>query len=115
MAKSIHFLNADKTFTQDLSAGPLSYTTTIDRNFKLEEVVLKASVAISETITITRDSKNGAAYDHVLASRVLVSESSYVFRPQGECNFRRGDEVKIQCTNANGTGTVYGEVKTSEM
>lgn len=104
----------DLTSSQDLSLAALSYTTSINRKFKLAEVAIHASVAITETITITRDSKNGANYDHILVTRDLVDEQDIVFRPQGECNFEAGDEVKVQVTNSNVTGTAYITVKTIE-
>jgi hypothetical protein len=114
--KTAHFLKADVTTSQDLSAGALTYTTSSQsRKFKLEEVIIKFSVAVTETVTITRDSVNGENYDHVVASRSLVGESSFIFRPTGECNFQSGDEVKVQCTNANLTGVAYVTIKRSEM
>ena len=113
--KTAHFLRKDVTTSQDLSAGSLSYTTSISRKFKLEEVVLHSSVAITETFTVTRDSASGASYDHVLAKRSMLSETDYIFRPSGECNFQAGDEVKVTCTNANLTGVVYVVLKLSEM
>ena len=113
--RTAHFLKSDKTTSQNLVLGELSYTSAIGRKFKLEEVILHASVAITETVTVTRDSKNGADYDHVLDRGHLVGEQDYVFRPQGECNFQDGDEIKIHCTNANLTGVVYCTIKTSEM
>lgn len=109
-----NFTKADITTSQDLSSGAFSYTTSINRKFKLAEVILHASVAITETITLTRDSKNGANYDHILVSRDLEGEQDLVFRPQGESNFEAGDELKIQCTNANLTGTIYITIKTTE-
>lgn len=108
-------LKADKTTSQDLSAGVLSYTTDFGRRFKLESVSISASVVITETVTIKIDSKHGANYDVVLAQYDLMAEQYFVFRPQGELNLQVGDEIKIQCTNANGTGTVYVTVKTSEL
>jgi hypothetical protein len=108
------FTRADITSSQDLSLAPLSYTTTINRKFKLAEVALHASVAITETITITRDSKNGSTYDHILRSGDLVGEQDFVFRPEGECNFEVGDELKVTCTNANVTGIVKLVIKTME-
>jgi len=108
------FTKPDITTSQDLSVGALSYTTSIGRKFKLAEVIIHASVAIIETITITRDSVNGASYDHILMNRDLVAEQDLVFRPQGECNFEMNDEVKIQCTWANKTGTVFVTIKTLE-
>ena len=113
--KTRHFLKSRITTSQDLSAGALNYTTTIARNFKLEEVTIHFSQAVSETITITRDSKSGANYDTVLVKRTMLAETDFVWRPQGEQNYLAGDEVKIQCTNSNGVGTAYVEVLTSEM
>jgi len=115
MAKSIHFLIPDITESQNLASGALSYTTTLTKAFKLEEVILRASVAITETVTVTRDSVNGANYDHTLARKVLSAEQEFLFRPSGECNFQAGDKLKVQCTNANMTGIVYILIKTSEM
>ncbi len=113
--KTAHFLKKDLTSSQDLSAGALSYTSAIGRAFKLEEVILHFSVAVTETITITRDSMHGASYDQVLARQSLIGGQDYVWRPQGECNFQAGDEVKVQCTQANLTGTAYLTIKMSEM
>jgi len=110
-----HFLKKPITTSQDLSSAALSYTTTVGRNFKLEEVIIKSTVNITETITLTRDSLQGAAYDVVINAKDLAGNSSYVFRPDGECNFIKGDELKVQCTNANTTGVVSVEIKLSEM
>ena len=108
------FTKPDITSSQDLSLGALSYTTSIGRKFKLAEINIHASVAITETITITRDSKNGANYDHILKAMDLVGEQDFVYRPQGECNFENGDELKVQCTGANLTGVVYLTIKLLE-
>lgn len=108
-------LKADKTASQDLSAGALSYTTNYTRAFKLEQILIKASVNISEVITITLDSASGSSYDTVLDSATLEAESDYVFRPSGQPNFQAGDEIKVQCTNANATGVVKVIVKASEI
>lgn len=106
---------SDLTTSQDLSAGELSYTTSIGRRFKLDSVNGKASVSITETITITLDSAQGANYDVVLATIKLVSKSHFVWRPEGELNLQSGDEIKVHSTNANATGTLYVVVKTSEL
>ena len=108
-------LKKDKTSSQNLALGALSYTTDHGRRFKLESVSLHASVAITETVTITLESAHGANYDEVLATVDLVGEQDFVFRPQGELNLQVGDEIKVQCTNANTTGTVYATVKASEL
>ena len=110
-----HFLKSDITFSQDLSEAALSFTTTIGRNFKVEQIIFHASQNITETITITLDSAQGANYDTRLRRKTLNAEQDYVWIPEGEVNFKSGDEIKIQCTNANKTGTIRGIVKPSAM
>ena len=110
-----HFLKKPITTSQDLSSAALDYTTSVGRNFGLEEVTIQSTVAIIETITISRDSLQGTAYDVILASDDLATEKSFVFRPSGQCNFIKGDELRVQCTKANSTGVVSVEIKTREM
>lgn len=113
--KTAHFLKSDKTFTKDLSTGALSYTTNFAMKFKLEQIIIHFSQAITETITITHISANGVNYNTVLQSIVLSAETDYIFRPQGEANFQVNDEIKVECTNSNLIGIAYGAIKTSEM
>ena len=114
MGKS-QFLKEDQTFTQDLSTGALSFTTSFAQHpFHIDQIVFHFDAAVSETITITLDSVKGANYDAVLQDIVLVSETDLVWRPQGEANFQPGDQIKIECTQDGASGTVYGIVKSSE-
>ena len=106
---------SDITTSQDLSSDAMAYTTTIARRFKLDSVSGKSSVAITETVTISLDSGKGANYDVTLATISLVSKSSFVWRPEGELNLLAGDAIKVACTNANATGTLYVVIKTSEL
>ena len=108
-------LKPDIVTSQDLSAGALLYTTSIGRRFKLERILFHASVAITETITITLDSHKGANYDVVLRKKSLSSEQDFIYIPEGENNYYAGDEIKIQCTNANTTGIQYVNIKTREF
>jgi len=113
--KTRHFLKSTVTTSQDLSSAALSYTTSIGRNFKLEEVIIRFSQNVNETITITKDSKSGSNYDAVKRKRQLLDTRDFVYRPQGEENYRAGDEVKVECTNTYGVGVAYCEILTSEM
>lgn len=108
-------LKSDVTTSQDLSSAALSTTTSYGRRFKLERIHVHASVAITETITITLDAKAGANYDTVLRTRSLSAAQDFVFEPTGQANFQAGDEIKVQCTNANATGIVYVTIKTQEV
>lgn len=108
-------LRSDITTSQDLSANPLSYTTTINRRFRLKEIAFKFSVAVNETITITRDSKHGANYDVKLLVAIISDATSYRFVPKEDIDFQIGDEIKIECSNDNLLGTVYSTIKTWEI
>lgn len=111
----VNFLKLDKTTSQDLSSASLNYTTSYGRKFRLDQIIIHFSVAVSESITITLDAKAGANYDTVLQSAVLVAEQNFVYRPQGKMDFQEGDEIKVQCTNANLTGICYVTIKSSEI
>jgi len=113
--KTAHFLSKDSTTSQDLSLGALDYTFNFNQERKVEQVIFKFSQAVSETIIISIDSENGANYDAPFQEIVLVAESSYIWRPQGECNLRKLDKLRVQCTNANLIGTCFVTVKSSEM
>ena len=102
------------TTSKDLTAGALSYTTSIGRRFRIAQILVHTDVAITETVTITIDSKQGANYDTVLVSWDMVGETDWRFVPDGDTVFYPGDELKVQVTNANTTGTVYVEIKLLE-
>ena len=109
------FLKDDLKASQDLSAAALSFTTTYSKAFKLNQIFIKFSTNVTENITITLDSKNGASYDTVIRSKGLSSESSFLYKPDGDANFFAGDNIKIQCTNANGVGSAFVIVKSQEV
>lgn len=109
------FLRLDISTSQDLSAGVLNFTTTTLKPFKLEQVVIRASVNITEDITLTLDSGKGSNYDTILRKKSLSSEQNFIYKPDGEMNFLATDELNVQITNANTTGVVYVLIKTSEI
>jgi hypothetical protein len=103
-------------FSQDLSLAALNYTTTFVKAFRLDLINFSSTIPITEIITITIDSVRGPSYDSVLSRETTLSdESSYVFVPPGDIKLYDGDKLKIQCTNANLIGVIYGEVRVSEI
>lgn len=113
--KLIDFLKSPITTSQDLSAAALSYTTTLTRKFKIKSISFRFSTAITEDITITRISNIGTNYNIILRKKSLVSEQDYLFVPEeGQSVFNAEDNVKIECTDANGLGIAYVEFKLAE-
>ena len=80
-------LKPDSNASQDLSTGALSHTTAYGRRWRCEGVYVKASVSITETVTVTLDSVDGANYDSVLATvdfkNASLSECVEWFKKQG--------------------------------
>lgn len=111
----VKFLKSDQSSSQNLASGELDYTTTYTKPFKLQLITIKASVNITEDITITLDSAEGATYDVVLRKKSLSAEQHFVYKPDGEPSFLAGDNIRIQCTNANLVGIVYLLVKAGEL
>lgn len=108
-------LKPDLTTSQDLSSAALDYTTTISKACKLDEIQFHVDANITETITVKINSAHGASYDTKLRTIPLTSSADAVWMPERECNLQAGDEIDINCTNANGTGTIYCTIKTSEL
>lgn len=111
----VKFLKSDDTFSQNLATAALSHTLTFTKPTKLQKITIRASVAITEDITITLDSVKGAAYDTVLRKKSLSAEQNFVYTPDGENDYQTGDIIKVECTNANATGTVNGIIKCREL
>jgi hypothetical protein len=114
MGKS-KFMKDPITTSQDLSLGALSYTTTMTQAFQLEEINFHFSADVTETITITLDSYQGANYDTVLRTIDVVEDNDAVYKPDPKSNYHAGDNIKINVSNANGVGVCYAEIITSEL
>lgn len=114
-------LNSDQNASQNLASGELSYTATYGKRFKLDEVMINfgngsgGQVNVTETVTITYISSKGSNYNVVLDTVPLTTQSSMIWRPQGEANFQAGDSINVQCTNANTIGIAYLTIKSSQL
>jgi Tfp pilus assembly protein FimT len=95
------------TFSQSLTSAALNQSTEFENIVRITAVYLKASVAITETVTVTLVSPDGTNYDIVLDTKTLNGETSYIFHPSWNVIIFKGGSIKVQCTNANTTGTVY--------
>lgn len=107
------FLKGDLNASQNLASAALLFTTTYSKAFTSLQVLIKFSVNVTETITITLDSKAGASYDVILRKKTLSGEGSFVY--ESNRDFAAGDNIKIQCTNANTTGIANVIVKAKEV
>lgn len=85
--------------------------TAFAQKHKVKAVILHASAAITQTVTVMVDSKTGATYDTVLDKQALVANTDYVWIPDGDLLLDSGDELLVTCTNTGTPAiTVYAEV-----
>jgi len=97
---------------QDLSVAALQEDFDFPVSCKLVTVYLRASVPITEDVTVSFISKDGSSYDTQIDTDRLTAEQDYVYQASGSIGINEGDKVRVECTNANTTGTVYTTVKT---
>jgi len=103
--------------SQDLSASTLSLTTSTTDPFRLIRVTLKASGGITETVTVTLDSGEGADYDVLLDSTDLVANTDYVYEPDAAsfALIHEDDEIVVACTDNGSANTVYATIYTEKV
>lgn len=105
-------------FSQDLTAGALDTTTSWNTKFKDPRITLKASEAITEDVSVTLDSPYGSAKDVVLDTESLSAATSYAYPDSNNVFntvYEAGFEIKVECTNANTTGTVSGTITATRI
>ena len=95
-----------ETATQALGAGALAYSYTFLRDGYLDGVEIHFSGACSQTVSVTRDSVDGANYDTVLKSEALSVVTDFTYFPSRKRYFRKGDIIKIGITSGGST-TAY--------
>lgn len=100
------------SFTQNLVSAALSKDFTFIYDCDLIQILIFTSVAITEDISISYiDNENGTSYSGVVEAETLNNESTYLYVPRnGRLSVRKGDSIRVQCTSANTTGTIYGTI-----
>lgn len=96
-----------ETFTQDLTSGSLTFEYESTYDMQLKQITIKASTNITETIDVTIVQKEGTSFDILIDSSTLNSESNYVLVDK-KVYLKRGDKLRVTCTNANTTSTISG-------
>ncbi len=102
-----------QSFTQNLATAVLAVSTSFAAKFRILQITIHSTVAITETVTVTFNSLIGDAYDTIIAKlgfggtqdMVLIAGDNMakVFGDEG-------DEIDIACTNGGGVGVLSGEI-----
>ena len=97
--------------TQDLSTDAMSEEFSFSHAVRLVTVYVHADALITEDISIYFDSIDGSDWDTLLCAQSLEEESDFVYAAPGDIGLNEGDRLRVEVTNANGTGNVYVTVK----
>ncbi|MBV6341032.1 hypothetical protein [Candidatus Magnetobacterium casense] len=100
--------------TVALTAAAADYTTSVSDDWKMEWVTVKASEAITETVTIKIVSDYSTTHNTTIASQALVAETDFYYHPDGGLVLQDGDEIEVTVTNNNTTGSVYVAIQGQE-
>lgn len=112
--------------TADLTSAALSLTTNVAaigrsasgftsqvaERRKLDHVTLHASVAISETVTLSLTRRDGTV--DVIDTTALSAEQDYMYVPLSPIYLGPGDNFTLACTFANTTGSVSAVIVCEE-
>ena len=86
--------------SQDLSAGPLSFVSSLDFDFRLVSVNLSSTAGITQAFSFS-ERINGV--DYLRQKDSSANQSSFIYVPdEGLMHFLSGDQIKVDVTN---TGT----------
>ena len=97
--------------SQDLSVGPLDYTTSFNWDFVLVKATMHFTGTVSQDITMSTDSAAGSNYDTVVIAEKTSASTDYIFPPVSEGVVKRGDEIRFQVANVSSPAvTVYLEI-----
>ena len=102
-----------KTDSQDLSAAKLDMTTTFGKDWQLTGVYIHFDGNNSQTVTVTRNSTDGANYDTVLKEETLSSATDFTFKPTEEL-LESGDEITLE-VSTGGSTTAYATIVGKEV
>ena len=103
----------EQSATFDLATAALAKTTsTSGRGWYLDSVEIHATGSLdTQTMTITRDDEDGAAYDaQIYTSGTIGTVTSVVYFPTGRIYVEPGSELVVGLTHTS-TPAVTGTVK----
>jgi len=101
-----------KTFTQELTTA-LSANFAPNKEFATLEVEGAFDAAYTGTLTLTKISRLGSAYDARRLVSALTAADDFYWAPEPEWDFQKGDSLTVALT-AQAGATISGELVTDD-
>lgn len=104
------------TASQDLSLGPLNFTTSFSDDVKINYITFKKSASTTQDAKVAIDALAGANYDTEILNETLTGANGLFFQPDERFVLKAGNNLKIEMTNTGTPSvTVYVVVSTSSV
>ncbi len=84
----------------------IDFTTGLTHDFRIDHVRVHFNAATSNGITITCMDKDDSAYDTILQTSTLNSDTDYLWIPDADLTFMSGNEIKVEYVNSG--SALYG-------
>ena len=85
-----------------------------ENNIQLLGVYFKAASNITETVTVSIISAQGATYTYLLSSTALTTAQTVIYTPTGFIGLKRGDTLRVAATSATATAMCYTMIQYRE-
>ncbi len=98
-------IGATPSVTNATGAGAIATTTSVSANWELNHVSIHFSgpVVAAESVVVSIDANDGAAYDVPMDSTVVTGETDYIYIPPvGPVLLESGDEIKVAMAGSDG-------------
>ena len=95
--KEVSFPGLD--VTPATGTGNIATSTTLNKAFRLDHISCHFSTGTNNSMTITLNANDGAAYDTVLRTITTSTTTDIYWEPDKETILEKGDEINVAWTN----------------
>ena len=78
----------------------------------IDQVLIQVAVACTETLTIAKVPSAGTAYSTIVFASSTSGHTSFFWQPDRPFIQAPGDVVKVNVSNGNASGQIYGSIMT---
>lgn len=98
---------------QNLTANSFNMATVVlSVPSVVDQVLIQVAVACTETMMISKVPVTGTEYSTVLYAANTSGHSSFFWQPDRPLIQAPGDQLKVNVSNGNATGLIYGTLLT---
>jgi hypothetical protein len=78
----------------------------------IDQILINVAVACTETLTIAKVPVAGTQYSTIIFASSTSGHTSFFWQPDRPLIQAPGDQLKVNVSNGNATGQIYGSILT---